>query len=270
VRIPFFGRPGSGIRVECVFVRSPFFHWIMKRTSVRSLHLSRRSGYRLVLCLVSALSIASCKTATDPGSTNNNVPIVGVTSGLPADFPTIVSPADNPWTAEKSALGRKLFYSKLLSSTMTKACADCHHQANAFSDFGHSTSLGVAVFNGRDTEAAIGKRNAPGLANVAYNFSYFWDGRSSNLEQQALMPIKNPIEMNNTLPVVVSRLSKDTSFQKLFTAAFGDAKIDSVRIGQAMACFERTMVSGNSPFDKYKAGDHSALSCAPPRPARRP
>jgi cytochrome c peroxidase len=118
---------------------------------------------------------------------------------------------------------------------------------------GNDSSKGGAVLRG-------GTRNAPGLANVAYNTSYFWDGRAATLEQQALMPIQNPAELANTLPVVVQTLARDTMYQRLFTAAFGDPMVDTIRLAQAIATFERTLISGYSAYDDYNRGNKTALS----------
>jgi len=222
-----------------------------------------RFGSRLTLAALCALVALGCKS-----SVNNTVPVPPNTNGsgliIPVGFPNVTTPADNPFTDAKSKLGRYLFYEKKLSADNSMACVDCHKQANAFSDFGNSVSKGIRGIK-RDTGGAFfsfGSRNAPGLSNVAYNTSYFWDGRAGTLEKQALLPITNPVELGNTLDVVVQRLSADPTYQDLFKAAFGDTKVDSIRIGMALATFERTLLSGNSAYDAYNHGDNTALSTA--------
>ncbi len=221
-----------------------------------------RLGSRLTLAALCALAAVGCKTSADstvsPPPNNNGSGLI-----IPAGFPNVTTPADNPYSDAKSKLGRYLFYEKQLSVDNSKACVDCHKQANAFCDFGNAVSTGVRGIK-RDSGffGGGGTRNAPGLSNVAYNTSYFWDGRAATLEQQALLPIINPIELGNTLAVVVQRLSADPTYPALFKAAFGDTKIDSIRIGMALATFERTLLSGNSAYDSYVRGDASAISAA--------
>jgi cytochrome c peroxidase len=215
---------------------------------------------RVSLAAFCCVGIVSCKSSDSTVTPNGNTNGTGLI--IPAGFPMVQTPADNPYSDSKSILGRYLFYEKKLSADNTKACVDCHKQANAFCDFGNPVSIGISVIGrGRDS-GGFGSRNAPGLTNVAYNAAYFWDGRASSLEQQALLPITNPIELGNTLPVVVQRLSADVKYQDLFKAAFGDSKVDSIRIGMALATFERTLLSGNSAFDAYNRGDPSALSAS--------
>lgn len=230
-------------------------------TSVASSFNGIVSRFAVVgLCGLAVVSCKATDTTVAPPNNNNNSGGTGLI--IPAGFPTVVTPADNPYSDPKSILGRYLFYEKKLSADNTKACVDCHKEANAFCDFGNSVSVGIKSANDSSKRGGLGTRNAPGLSNVAYNTAYFWDGRATTLEQQAVMPITNPIEMGNTLTVVEQRLSADPTYQKLFKAAFGDSKVDSIRIGQALATFERTLLSGNSAYDAYVRGDNSALSAA--------
>ena len=225
----------------------------------------------LVLTCTSLLAfllfVGGCKNSS---TTVTTPPVVTpVNSAFPPDFPPIVAPANNPMTPAKIALGRVLFYEKRLSVNGTQACAGCHSESSAFCDVGHPVSTGaLGIINGGGNDSAKsdfilrGTRNAPGLANVAYNTSYFWDGRAATLEQQALMPIQNPAELANTLPVVVKTLANDTMYQRLFTAAFGDPMVDTIRLGQAIATFERTLISGYSAYDDYNRGNKTALSAS--------
>lgn len=162
-------------------------------------------------------------------------------------------PADNPPTPAKIALGKMLYFDKRLSADGTVACASCHAPRFGFTD-GQPVSTGI--------KGQKGGRSAPTVINRLFSKEQFWDGRAADLEDQALGPIQNPIEMGNTLENVVATLKKVPSYVKAFEQAFGDPDITSKRIAQAIASFERTVLSGNSPFDRYEAGDKGALSAS--------
>lgn len=163
------------------------------------------------------------------------------------NIPEPVIPEDNPQTVEGVALGKKLFFDPILSLNNTQACADCHRPENAFSD-PRQFSVGI---NG-----VAGNRNSMPLQNMAFNYDerFFWDGRSSTLENQMFEPVVNPIEMNNTWPNVESTLQASTEYPILFEQAFGTSTIDSTMVTKAMAQFVRTLISANSKFDRYLAG----------------
>lgn len=182
-------------------------------------------------------------------------PIGKVTTiDVPLGLPPMAIPADNPATIETIALGRKLFYDPRLSADDTVSCAFCHNPEMAFTDR-LKTSRGVS--------GKIGKRNAPTIVNSGYASIQFWDGRASSLEEQALGPIANPLEMNQTHDVSVSKLAKDPAYKAEFEKAFGPGPVTIGKVQKALASFERTMVSGNSPFDRYQfGGDSKALSPA--------
>ena len=172
----------------------------------------------------------------------------------PLGLPPVPIPRDNPPTLETVSLGRKLFYDKRLSGDDTLACASCHDPARGFSD-GRVTSLGV--------EGKAGSRNAPTVWNAAYMPSLFWDGRARSLEQQAEGPISNPIEMNLPHEICVSKLDSDPEFQAAFQRAFGPGPVTMERVTKAIASFERTLIRGNSAFDRYRyGGDRTGLSAA--------
>lgn len=154
----------------------------------------------------------------------------------------IKHPVDNPLTVEGVALGRKLFYEKMLSDNMTISCGTCHKQENAFDD--------PRPFS-QGTNGAFGDRNAMAIINLAWNTAFFWDGRRATMEEQAHDPVTNPIEMANTWPEVVRRLQNSSTYPDLFYQAFGTRTIDSNLVVKAIAQFERTLVSYNSRFDKY-------------------
>lgn len=161
-------------------------------------------------------------------------------------FPTPDLPTDNKLTVAGVQLGRMLFYEKMLSKDGSQACADCHKQEDAFSDI-RQFSLGV--------EGLPGKRQAMPVMNLAWHANgLFWDGRAPHVRDQALKPIQDPLEMNETLPNVVTKLSADKRYTDQFTRAFGDATVTSERVSLALEQFMLTMVSNNAKYDKWKNG----------------
>lgn len=177
-----------------------------------------------------------------------------VSLASPLGLPQMEIPADNPPTADTIALGRRLFYETKLSADHSIACASCHNAKFGFSD-GQKTSLGVG--------GNRGKRNAPSIWNAGYSALQFWDGRASSLEDQAAGPIANPGEMKMPHDVAVKMLSSDGEYQAFFERAFGPGEITILKVQNAIASFERTVVSGNSPFDRfYFGGDKGAMSAS--------
>jgi cytochrome c peroxidase len=172
----------------------------------------------------------------------------------PLGLPPVPVPVNNPVTAEGIALGRRLFYDKRLSRDNTLACASCHNPLLAFTD-GQKHSTGVG--------GKVGVRNAPTVINAAYFPSQFWDGRASSLEDQADKPIANPIEMDQGHDVWVSKLDRDPVYKAEFRKTFGPGPATIGKVTSALATFERTILSGNSAFDRYQyGGDKKALSPA--------
>jgi cytochrome c peroxidase len=183
----------------------------------------------------------------------------------PLGLPPVPVPADNPQTPEKIALGDKLFDDKRFSSTGQVACNTCHDPKKAFTDSPLHVSEGIAVRGKKLT----GTRNAPTVVNAAYFDSMFWDGRSPSLEDQSQHPFVNPVEMGLKDHQPILRIVRsDPAYVKAFEQVFGK-KGDQVtmrEVEQAIAAFERTKVSGNSPFDRYfYGGDDKALSEAQKR-----
>jgi len=161
-------------------------------------------------------------------------------------------PPDNPLTVESVELGRMLFYEKALSNNFTLSCGSCHLQANAFTD-PRPFSVG--------TDGSVGTRNAMAIVNMAWDNAFFWDGRSTSLERQALLPVVDHAEMRNTWPVVVQRLQTDERYPKRFLQVFGTSTIDSMLVVRAIAQFERTLLSFSSRFDRFEyGGDSLALT----------
>jgi len=177
--------------------------------------------------------------------------------------PKPVVPADNPMSKAKVALGRLLFYDKRLSLDNSMSCAACHQQRYAFTD-GQPTHCGI--------DGSMGIRNAMTLSNVAYLPSFTWANPIiTSLEKQMLIPLfgDHPLEMGmvgheNEL---ISRLSQDSDYPQLFSAAFPEdgGAIDLAHVTKAIAAFERTLLSFDSPYDRYKRGDEKAISPAAKR-----
>lgn len=165
-------------------------------------------------------------------------------------LPNVRIPSHNLQFEAKVELGKLLFFDSRLSKDGSVSCASCHVPAAGFSD-PRQFSLGVG--------GKQGGRNAPPAMNAAYNHLQFWDGRASSLEEQALGPIQNPIEMAETLDGVVKKLSKVKAYQARFRAVFG-SDITPDHLAKAIAAFERTLISTNSSFDRFIAGDKAALS----------
>ncbi len=176
--------------------------------------------------------------------------------GFPAGPVTLTAPPDNILTEERARLGKRLFFDPRLSRTGLVSCSSCHDQAHAFSD-PRPVSLGV--------DGRAGTRNAPALVNLAWGTSFFWDGRAPTLEDQAGQPIQNPVEMDSTLEDAVKRVAAEPSYVDAFRSAYGAGadtaagSINEMTLRQALASFVRTLVSGDSPYDRFLAGEASAL-----------
>jgi cytochrome c peroxidase len=170
----------------------------------------------------------------------------------PLGLPPLPIPPDNPPTEETIALGRRLYYDPGLSADGTVSCATCHAPNLGFRD-GKARSNGVG--------GQLGARKAPTVINAAYNSLQFWDGRSPSLEKQVEGPMTNPVEMGNTLEGVVKYLQSDPAYRKLFAKTWGTEHITIDLVTKSIASFERTVVTGNSPFDRfYYGGDKKAIS----------
>ncbi len=189
---------------------------------------------------------------------------------LPTGFPVPAVPADNPMSESKVRLGRFLFYDKRLSRDSSKSCATCHIQSRAFTD-GLSRAVGLdANTNGIVDASEIHLRNAQHLSNVAYLARYTWASSIvRTLEDQAQGPLFQtgaPIpEMGLTTEIykeeALDRLRAQGRYEELFTAAFGSSTINFDRVLKAIASFERTLISGDSSFDRYYyQGDSSGMS----------
>lgn len=169
---------------------------------------------------------------------------------LPHGLTPLKAPAENPYSSEKAELGKQLFFDKRLSRDDTVSCATCHDPEKGWSN-GEAVATGV--------RGQKGGRSAPTIINAAYAPLQFWDGRAIGLEGQALGPIQNPIEMDLTLEEAVNKLNAIEGYRKQFQKVF-KTDVTSENIAKAIACFERTVLSGNAPYDRFKAGDKTALS----------
>lgn len=165
---------------------------------------------------------------------------------IPANFPPMPIPSDNPLTVEGVKLGRHLFHENRLSGDNTMSCASCHAQSIAFTD-SDRFSTGI--------QGLQGTRNSMALQNLGWENRFFWDGRALTLEQQIFFPVPDPIEMHQSWPATVAKLQDDAAYRDLFSKAFGTTTIDSVLVSKAIAQFLRTMISGNSKFDRFMRGE---------------
>jgi len=162
-------------------------------------------------------------------------------------------PEDNPQTQEKIKLGKILFFDPRVSKSGNISCNSCHN-VMAGGDDDRATSLGIGH--------QAGPRNAPTVWNSAFLTAQFWDGRAATLEEQAKGPIVNPVEMGmKSLDDVISRLKKSAEYEALFKAAFGDEQPMTIdNAVKAIAAYERTLITPNSPYDRYVTGEQSAMS----------
>ena len=167
-------------------------------------------------------------------------------------LPALPVPPDNPQTDAKIRLGAQLYFDPRLSADNTISCATCHDPKTAWANHG-PTDTGI--------RGQVGGRNSGTILDSAWMRVQFWDGRAGSLEEQALGPIHNPIEMGETLENVVLKLNSIPGYREQFQTVFGtSASTDG--IAKAIASFERTVVSGPSPYDRWLAGDKSAMSAA--------
>lgn len=160
-------------------------------------------------------------------------------------------PAANPVTDEKVELGKALYFDTRLSRDNTVSCATCHDPKKGWTDQA-AVSTGI--------KGQKGGVSSPSVLNSAYYSLQFWDGRADSLEAQAKGPIENPVEMGFTHQEAVERISKIKGYRKMFEKAFGDDEVTIDRIAMAIATFERTVLTGNAPYDRYQAGDKKAMN----------
>ncbi len=166
-------------------------------------------------------------------------------------LPSVPFPPDNPQSALKILLGKQLYFDTRLSKDNTISCASCHNPAMGWSDAG-PTSVGI--------QGQKGGRRAPPVCNAAYLPLQFWDGRAPTLEEQAKGPIANPIEMGNTHEAMLKTVGDIPGYAEEFKAVFGTSVVTIDQVAQAIAAFERTVVTTDSPFDRFVKGDETAMT----------
>src|SRR5574337_1233701 len=206
--------------------------------------MQRRARGVLIVGTLCSAALALSVTGSDAAEAYK----LKMPSGLQEDAAYI--PPHNPLTTDKINLGKALYFDARLSADGIIACATCHAPDKGFSD-DRPTSTGI--------KGQVGGRNAPVTINRLFSQDQFWDGRSPSLEDQALGPVQNPIEMGHTLQGMVATLDKLGGYREQFKKAFG-TPVTKEGVARAIASFERTLLCGNSAFDKFKAGDKKALT----------
>lgn len=192
----------------------------------------------IALIFAGSIALFACQEENNGIDTNPDQ----YTLAIPTGFPNPSIPSDNQFSKSRVDLGKELFFDPILSFDSSIACVSCHAPAYAFSDT-NKVSTGVLMRKGT--------RNAPAIINAAWLTSFFWDGGVGTLEQQAIGPIENHLEMNNSILDVVARLKKHKSYPAKFQKAYGRGP-DVFTLTRALSCYERTLVSGNSRFDQFR------------------
>lgn len=197
--------------------------------------------------LLGCLGFASCGGTVPARVIGSEVELTS-----PFGLPPVPIPAENPPTTASIALGKKLFFSPVLSVDRSVSCASCHDPKFGFAD-NKPVSTGV--------HGKSGSRNAPTVVNAAYYKMQFWDGRAGSLEEQVSGPMLNSLEMGHSLEGLEKAVRQEPELRQMFQRAFGPGEPTMEKITMAIASWERTLLSGNSPFDRYFfGGDKSALS----------
>lgn len=212
----------------------------MAHVTAHKCHAQESLSVKIIQCmpvLFFALSLMLCR-----------VPYAGAEEI--ESLPPLPNFRENPMTPEKVELGRKLFFDRRLSGDGTMACATCHNPETGYSD-----ALPISL----SYPTTKNWRNAPAVINLAYNNVFFWDGRAATLEEQALFPMMSAFEMNQNLDFVEEELKEVPEYVEAFQNVFG-GEITRERAAMALAAFQRTIVSNNSPVDKYLKGDRGALT----------
>ncbi|MGE3152942.1 MAG: cytochrome-c peroxidase [Nitrospiraceae bacterium] len=219
----------------------------------------RNGGRFFITIAVGLVALAGIGLAAQVGGENGQTDQSSIpqAKGMPAiplglEPDMFVVPADNPITEKKVELGRLLFFDKRLSKNNTIACASCHMPALAFTD-GQPVSTGI--------HRQLGGRSAPTAINRAFSKGQFWDGRAATLEEQSVGPFTNPVEHGFLdYPEMIAKMNRIEGYRRLFKEVFdGDISVETV--GKAIATFQRTLISGNSPADRFDVGgEETALS----------
>jgi len=221
------------------------------------------SSLKLAVGFVGALGLgaqALADSSPDPAEQNvvhegdERVVILKANYQRPTAIPF---PEENPFSEAKAELGKTLYFDPRLSRSNMQSCASCHNPSFAWGD-------GLAKGVG-DHMHELGRRS-PTILNAAWSEALMWDGRFETLEEQALGPIEADVEMNMPLDELIAKLTKIVGYRELFASAFdGDDEITADKIAMAIATYERTVVSGEAPFDRWIKGDRTAISTSAQR-----
>lgn len=200
-----------------------------------------------LLLLLSLLVVFGC--TTDDADQYQNIPI---TFKVPSNFPSTNYNFDNnPITEKGFELGKKLFYDGRLSSDGIISCGFCHIQEDAFTHHGHTFSHGVGD--------AIGTRNAPPIQNMVFQTAFMWDGATSHLDLQPIIPFTSEIEMHGNFDSAIEMMKNDANYVRLYKQAFLDGQINSENMLKALAQFQIMLVSANSKFDQYRRNENGTV-----------
>lgn len=220
--------------------------YIMTKGNERRLHKKaalKTGAMKINYFLLAIFFVAMSCSEDDPEY--QNLPL---SLQQPSNFPEMVyNVGQNPPTQKGFELGKKLFYDGRLSSDGLVSCAFCHVQQYAFTHHGHTVSHGVNNMQGI--------RNAPPIQNLAYQSAFMWDGATTHLDLQPLIPLTSPIEMDGNLTEIVAMMNADAAYRKLFRQAFDDGEINTENMLKALSQFMVVMVSSNSRFDKYRRNE---------------
>ena len=188
-------------------------------------------------------------SCSDDDDEYQNIPLV---FEIPSNFPPLAyDVANNPPTEKGFELGKKLFYDGRLASDGIVSCGFCHIQADAFTHHGHTFSHGV--------DDAIGTRNTPPIQNLAYQTTFMYDGATSHLDLQPIIPFTSPVEMNGNFSDVIIMMKADATYQKLFKIAFTDGQINAENMLKALGQFMVMVTSSNSRFDKFRRNEAGGI-----------
>lgn len=215
-------------------------------------------GYGLSIVIFLTTFVASHANDDEkPALPKDTLPEKISVDDVPIGFESLPpAPADNPSTVEKAKLGRKLFFDPILSNDGTVSCASCHQPSHGFAS-PDSVAVGIG--------GKKGTRNAPSILNRAFGKHFSWDGRDASLEQQVMGPLTNELELGGDVDTVLANLRKDAGYVESFNDVFGKSdttagSITTENIAKAIACFERTLNTGNSKVDRFRASEYEALS----------
>lgn len=207
-------------------------------------------GKKMKTLSIFVVSIVLFSCSVDPPINlyKDDLPVENIVFKVPSGWPQPVYSFENNSLSEAGfRLGRRLFYDTKLSRDNTISCGSCHQDFAAFAHSGHALSHGI--------DGLFGTRNAPALFNLNWHPQLMWDGGINHIEVQALAPITNPVEMDETLTGVIAKLEKDALYKVQFSEAFGDSNITSQRLFKALTQFQGMLISNNSKYDRVMQGN---------------